>query len=179
VIGVDVNDEMLALARGAAPVVAATVGHPGVEFRKGRIQDLSLDLDAFGAWLAEHPVTDVASLLAMEAEAQRIRTEQPLVADGSVDVPEQLRADPALWSGCISGAYQEEAFLAAFERAGFHAVRLDKRDPDPCGRWSRASSSAASRSSPTRASKANAETTARPSSTRARSRPSSTTMSTC
>lgn len=174
VIGVDVNDEMLALARGAAPVVAATVGYGGVEFRKGRIQDLALDLDAFGAWLAEHPVTDVASLRAMEAEAQRIRTEQPLVAGGSVDavvsncvlnlvatehkdamfdevyrvlrrggravisdvvsdveVPEQLRADPELWSGCLSGAYQEEAFLAAFERAGFHAVRLDKRDPTP------------------------------------------------
>jgi arsenite methyltransferase len=46
VIGVDLNDDMLALARGAAPVVAQRIGHDNVEFRKGRIQDLALDLDA-------------------------------------------------------------------------------------------------------------------------------------
>ncbi|MGH3975443.1 MAG: methyltransferase domain-containing protein, partial [Pseudonocardiaceae bacterium] len=86
VIGVDVNDDMLALARGAAPVVAERVGYGNVEFRKGRIQDLALDLDALGAWLAAHPVTDVGSLTGLETEQQRLRTEQPLVPEASVDV---------------------------------------------------------------------------------------------
>ncbi|HEX5347275.1 MAG TPA: methyltransferase domain-containing protein [Pseudonocardiaceae bacterium] len=174
VIGVDLNDDMLALARGAAPVVAQRIGHDNVEFRKGRIQDLALDLDALDRWLASHPVTDVATLATLEAEQRRLRAEQPLVADGSVDavvsncvlnlvatehkeqlfaeafrvlrrggravisdivsaveVPDHLRADPELWSGCISGAYQEEAFLAAFERAGFYGVHLVKRDSTP------------------------------------------------
>ena len=46
-------------------------------------------------------------------------------------LPIYLRADAELWSGCISGAYQEEAFLRAFEQAGFYGVTLDKRDSAP------------------------------------------------
>ena len=47
------------------------------------------------------------------------------------DVPAHLRADPELWSGCISGAFQEREFLRAFEAAGFYGVAIDKRDEDP------------------------------------------------
>ncbi|MBN9098175.1 MAG: methyltransferase domain-containing protein [Pseudonocardia sp.] len=174
VIGVDVNDDMLAVARAAAPAVAERVGHGGVEFRKARIQDLAVDLDTLQQWLAAHPVNDLASLAALEAEQRRLRVDEPLVADDSIDVvlsncvlnlvateqktalfaeifrvlrrggravisdivastevPEQLRADPELWSGCISGALQEEAFLAAFERAGFHGIHLVTRGSAP------------------------------------------------
>jgi SAM-dependent methyltransferase len=46
-------------------------------------------------------------------------------------VPERMKQDPELWSGCISGAWQETAFLAAFEHAGFHAITLDKYDLQP------------------------------------------------
>ena len=46
-------------------------------------------------------------------------------------VPEKLKQDAELWSGCIAGAFQEAAFLAAFERAGFHAIALDKYDEQP------------------------------------------------
>jgi ubiquinone/menaquinone biosynthesis C-methylase UbiE len=46
-------------------------------------------------------------------------------------VPEKLKCDPQLWSGCISGAFHEAAFLAAFERAGFHAITLEKFDAQP------------------------------------------------
>src|SRR5438445_11838937 len=42
VIGVDMNDDMLALARRAAPEVARRVGFANVELRKGKIQDLAL-----------------------------------------------------------------------------------------------------------------------------------------
>jgi SAM-dependent methyltransferase len=52
-----------------------------------------------------------------------------IVADE--DVPAELRADPALWSGCISGAFREDAFLQAFADAGFHGVTLAKRDARP------------------------------------------------
>jgi len=174
VIGVDMTEEMLALARQAAPVVAERIGYANVEFRRGRIQDLALDLDALDAWLVDNPVTGLSSLGALEAEQQRLRRQAPLVADGSVDVvvsncvlnlvatehksalfdeifrvlrrggraviadivsavevPGNLRDDPQLWSGCISGAFQEEAFLRAFEQAGFHGVQLVRRDPAP------------------------------------------------
>ena len=44
VIGVDMNDAMLAIARRNDHVVAERLGFSNVEFRKGRIQDLALDL---------------------------------------------------------------------------------------------------------------------------------------
>lgn len=86
VIGVDVNDAMLSLARRHQADVAARIGHDNVRFVKGRIQDLGLDLTQVEAWLAEHPVRDLDTRDALEAEEARLRREEPLVADGSVDV---------------------------------------------------------------------------------------------
>jgi ubiquinone/menaquinone biosynthesis C-methylase UbiE len=47
------------------------------------------------------------------------------------DVPEHLQNDPDLWSGCISGAFREDAFVEAFERAGFYGMEIVKRDEKP------------------------------------------------
>ncbi|MGH7809090.1 MAG: methyltransferase domain-containing protein [Candidatus Binatia bacterium] len=41
-------------------------------------------------------------------------------------VPEHLANDPNLWSACVSGAYQEEAFLHAFEEAKFHGIQIEE-----------------------------------------------------
>lgn len=174
VLGIDMTDEMLEVARRNAPVVAAEVGWDNVEFRRGRIQDLALDLDLLDRRLAESPVTTAEGLLAAAALADDLRRERPLVAEASVDVvvsncvlnlvasaekeqlfgeifrvlrrggravisdivadepvPEELQVDPELWSGCISGALTEEGFLAAFERAGFHGVRILERQDEP------------------------------------------------
>jgi arsenite methyltransferase len=174
VIGVDVNDEMLALARRAAPVVAERLGFANVEFRRGRIQDLALDLDRLDAWLALHPVTCTADLAALEAEQSRLRRHEPLVADASVDlvvsncvlnlvrdedkprllqeifrvlrvggriaicdivsdepVPQRLKDDPELWSGCISGAFHEVELLRELEATGFHGIAIEKWEPEP------------------------------------------------
>ncbi len=46
-------------------------------------------------------------------------------------VPQDLQDDPELWSGCISGAFQEEEFLQAFKDAGFVNVAYDKWDEQP------------------------------------------------
>jgi SAM-dependent methyltransferase len=47
------------------------------------------------------------------------------------DVPEHLRRDPHLWSGCVSGAFREDEFLEAFEEAGFHGVQVVARQEEP------------------------------------------------
>jgi ubiquinone/menaquinone biosynthesis C-methylase UbiE len=86
VIGVDMNAEMLALARGAAPVVAERIGFANVEFRRGRIQDLALDLDLLDRWFAEHPVRNAGDLVLLDAAREQLRRETPLVADSSVDL---------------------------------------------------------------------------------------------
>jgi len=49
-----------------------------------------------------------------------------IVADE--DVPEHMQNNPELWSGCISGAWREDEFLAEFERAGFHGMEIAKRE---------------------------------------------------
>ncbi len=86
VIGVDMTDEMLAVARRNAPVVAERLGYANVEFRKGRIQDLALDLDLLDRELRGKPVADAASFLAAEDLAAELRGRAPLVATDSVDV---------------------------------------------------------------------------------------------
>jgi ubiquinone/menaquinone biosynthesis C-methylase UbiE len=85
VIGVDMTDDMLEVARRNAPVVAENIGHGNVEFRKGRIQDLALDLERLDRELRERPIADADSYLAAEALAADLRVKQPLVADDSVD----------------------------------------------------------------------------------------------
>jgi SAM-dependent methyltransferase len=174
VIGVDLNEEMLGLARAAAPVVAEALGYANVEFQRARIQDLALDLDALDEWLAEHPVRGGADLAAFEEASERLRRTSTLVADASVDlvvsncvlnlvcesdrrqlveeifrvlkiggriaisdivsdegVPDELKTDPELWSGCVSGAFQELELLRAFEAAGFRGIAIDKWETEP------------------------------------------------
>lgn len=174
VIGVDMNESMLKLAREAAPLVAERVGFANVEFRRGRIQDLSLDVDCLDAWLARNPVLSTAQLGELEAEQARLRRTSPLIPDASVDlvvsncvlnlvresdkqalvgeifrvlkvggriaisdivcdepVPQQLKDDPELWSGCISGAFHELELLRSLEDAGFHGIAIDKWEPEP------------------------------------------------
>ncbi len=169
VIGVDLNEEMLELARKSAPSVAERVGFANVEFRRGRIQDLALDLDLLDAWLREHPVARASDLAGLDAASARLRREAPLLPDASVDlvisncvlnlvrasdkselvreifrvlkvggriaisdivsdeaVPAELQADPELWSGCISGAFQEQEILRELEAAGFHGIAIDQ-----------------------------------------------------
>ena len=174
VIGVDLNEEMLRLARASAPQVAEALGYANVEFHRARIQDLALDLDALDSWLVEHPVRGVAELAALEEASEKLRRESTLIADASVDlvvsscvlnlvreldrvqlmeeifrvlkvggriaisdivsdepVPDDLKADPELWSGCVSGAFQELEFLLALEAAGFRSIALDKWETEP------------------------------------------------
>ncbi len=64
VIGIDMTPEMLAVARRAAPLVAERLGFANVEFRRGRIQDLGLDLELLDAELAARPVTSADALFA-------------------------------------------------------------------------------------------------------------------
>lgn len=174
VIGVDMNDEMLALARRYQGVMAERLGYANVEFRKARIQDLALDRERVDAWLRENPVADETGLRRLEAFIAGQRAAHPLIPDNSVDVvvsncvlnlvadgekpqlfreihrvlrrggravisdivadepvPAYLKADPELWSGCVSGAMQEMEFLRAFEEAGFYGAEILKRDEAP------------------------------------------------
>lgn len=86
VIGVDCNDEMLTLAREYQHVVGSRLGFHNVEFRKGKIQDLRLDLERFETFLSENPVRSSSDWLKAEEHAHSLRQSAPLIADSSIDV---------------------------------------------------------------------------------------------
>lgn len=174
VIGVDMNDEMLALARKYREEIGRRIGWHNVEFFKGRIQDLALDLDRFERFLSQSPVASAADWLAAAQQAERWQRLEPMIAADSIDVvlsncvlnlvkpedrrqmfreihrvlrpggravisdivsdepvPERLRQDPELWSGCISGAFVEHELLDEFAAAGFHGIELLERQAEP------------------------------------------------
>ncbi|MEL7058736.1 MAG: methyltransferase domain-containing protein [Acidobacteriota bacterium] len=86
VIGVDMTPEMLQIARQAAPAVAERVGFSNVEFRRGRIQDLGLDLDRLEQRLAEQPIASASDWVELERTTDALRREEPLIGDDSIDV---------------------------------------------------------------------------------------------
>ncbi|CAA6690555.1 MULTISPECIES: methyltransferase domain-containing protein [unclassified Lentimonas] len=86
VIGVDMTDDMLEVANRNAPIIAERIGYGNVEFRKGRIQDLALDLDLLGEELEAHPVASASDFLKLDEIAEELRVKQPLVQTESVDV---------------------------------------------------------------------------------------------
>ena len=86
VIGVDFNADMLALARQHREKVGDAVGWHNVEFRRGRIEDVALDVEALDGWLAAHPVQSADCTVALDAEQRRLRAEAAMIPDQSVDV---------------------------------------------------------------------------------------------
>ncbi|MFQ5429879.1 MAG: methyltransferase domain-containing protein [Phycisphaerae bacterium] len=86
VIGVDMNDEMLSLARKYHGEVVGRIGYDNVEFHKARIQDLRLDIDRVDARLREHPVRTAADLDEFNAFTRRIAETAPVIADDSIDL---------------------------------------------------------------------------------------------
>jgi ubiquinone/menaquinone biosynthesis C-methylase UbiE len=86
VVGIDMNDDMLAVARRNAPLFADRIGYANVSFGKGKIQDLRLDLEALEIWLGSNPLRSCDDLELLEEQKQNLRHHQSLVPDESIDV---------------------------------------------------------------------------------------------
>ena len=86
VIGVDMNDDMLMLARKYQDEMAGKLNGNLVEFVKGYIQDLALDLESMNNYLMDHPVRSVEDHIAFKAWQEKQRQKNPLIADQSIDL---------------------------------------------------------------------------------------------
>lgn len=86
VIGIDINDDMLDLARKAQLCVEEHLGYHNITFGKGRIEDMSVDCECLDSYLRQHPITSEAALKHLEAIVDQLRNEAPLVANTSVDI---------------------------------------------------------------------------------------------
>ncbi len=85
VIGVDCNRDMLALARRHQSTVARRLGYANVEFRYGMIQDLALDLELLTRHTRGLPIETPEQWIALRRIEQRLRHEQPMIPDESID----------------------------------------------------------------------------------------------
>jgi arsenite methyltransferase len=117
VIGIDMTDEMLEVARRNTPIVAERIGYANVEFRKGRIQDLALDLELLDRQLKEHPIANGASFLAADELAEELRVKHPLVANDSIDV---------VVSNCVLNLVESKSKLQLFDEV-FRALKKGGR----------------------------------------------------
>jgi len=132
IIGIDMTEEMLEVARRNAPIVAERLGYANVEFRKGRIQDLALDLERLDEELRKRPITDAASFLAADELAEELRARHPLVASDSID---------AVVSNCVLNLVEPKSKRQLFKemfrvlrrggRAVISDIVSDEPVPDP------------------------------------------------
>jgi SAM-dependent methyltransferase len=99
VVGVDINDDMLNLARKYQDEVAGRIGYRNTDFRKGRIQDLQLNMELFEQHLSQHPADSAISWLAADEAAARLRQSSPLVDSDSMD---------AVVSNCVLNLVRNE-----------------------------------------------------------------------
>ena len=86
VIGVDMNDTMLSLARKYQNEMAEKIGSHKVEFRKGKIQDLRLDYEEVDDYLKKHPIHGSSDLQLFQEYCDALRKNSPLIEDQSIDV---------------------------------------------------------------------------------------------
>jgi len=174
VIGVDFTEEMLALAKRHQVSIGERLGFHNVAFRRGRIQNLRLDLDLMDQYLRSNPVHSLTDLFKLREFEERLSREQPMIPDESIDVvvsncvlnlvrpedkkqlfselyrvlkragriaisdivsdepvPDSMKEDPVLWSGCVSGAFQEEELVRAFEAFGFYGIHVEEMPSEP------------------------------------------------
>ncbi len=86
VIGVDMNDEMLRLARKYQKIIGDKLGYHNVEFKKGKIQNLKLDLEKLDEYLSKNPVTSSEDFTSLNAFIEKLEKTAPLIPDNSIDV---------------------------------------------------------------------------------------------
>jgi radical SAM protein with 4Fe4S-binding SPASM domain len=131
VFGIDMTDQMLGVARASQPHVTAALGYDNVVFHKGILEQIPLDASSADIVTSNCVINLSPDKPAVLREIWRVLRDggraviADIVADG--EVPPPMRADGQLWGECISGALSEDAFLAAFERAGFYGISVLKK----------------------------------------------------
>ena len=115
-IGLDMTDEMLALARANA------AGVKNVEFVKGYLEQIPLPDACVDVVISNCVINLAADKRVVLAEAARVLRPGGRFAVSDViadpDMDEATRADMQQWTGCIAGALTEHEFRHALTAAG-------------------------------------------------------------
>jgi ubiquinone/menaquinone biosynthesis C-methylase UbiE len=123
-IGLDMTDEMLALARANA----AEAGVENAEFVKGYIEEIPLADGSVDVVISNCVINLAADKRKVIAEAARVLRPGGRFAISDVladpDMDEATRADMQQWTGCIAGALTDAEFRAALADAGLTDVEI-------------------------------------------------------
>lgn len=127
VIGVDMTDRMLELAN----TNKAKLGLANVEFRKGEIEDLPVDSGSVDVIISNCVINLSPDKEAVFREAFRVLKPGGRLAVSDIvtqgEMPEVLRANISGWTGCITGAIDQDEYMEKMRRAGFTGVAVESR----------------------------------------------------
>jgi arsenite methyltransferase len=125
VYGLDLTDDMLALARDNQRKAGAT----NVEFLKGAIEAIPLPDHSVDVIISNCVINLSADKDAVLREAFRVLKPGGRLAVSDVvvrgQVPVEVRRSMELWVGCIAGALGDHEYIAKLERAGFTGVEVE------------------------------------------------------
>jgi arsenite methyltransferase len=125
VYGLDMTDDMLALARENQRKSGLT----NVEFLKGEIEDIPLPANSVDVVISNCVINLSADKDRVLREAFRVLRPggRFAVSDMVVrgPVPEEIRKSVELWIGCVAGALEETDYRAKLTAAGFEQIDIE------------------------------------------------------
>jgi arsenite methyltransferase len=125
VYGLDMTDQMLALARENQRKAGAT----NVEFLKGTIESIPLPANSVDVIISNCVINLSGDKDAVLREAFRVLKPGGRFAVSDVvvrgEVPADIRRSMELWVGCIAGALEETEFAAKLRAVGFADVEVE------------------------------------------------------
>jgi len=123
--GLDMTDEMLALARENQ----RQAGAENVEFLKGQMEDVPLPAAAVDVVLSNCVINLAADKRRVLAEAFRVLKPGGRLAVSDVlvrgPVPAEVRRSMELWVGCVAGALEETELLGLLAEVGFADAAIE------------------------------------------------------
>lgn len=123
--GLDMTDEMLALARENQ----RKAGVRNVEFLKGAIENIPLPENSVDVIISNCVINLSGDKDRVLAEAFRVLKPGGRLAVSDVvvrgRVPADIRKSMELWVGCIAGALEENEYREKLTRAGFEAIEVE------------------------------------------------------
>lgn len=123
--GLDMTDEMLALARENQK----QAGVENVEFLKGEIENIPLPDNSVDVIISNCVINLSADKDKVLQEAFRVLKPGGRFAVSDVvvrgDVPNEIRKSMLLWVGCIAGALRDSEYVAKLKKAGFESIEIE------------------------------------------------------
>jgi arsenite methyltransferase len=123
--GLDMTDEMLALARENQ----RKAGVANVEFLKGEIENIPLPDNSVDVVISNCVINLSADKDRVLREAFRVLKPGGRFAVSDVvtrgEVPVEVRKNMLLWVGCIAGALEDTQYIAKLTNAGFNAIDIE------------------------------------------------------